>query len=307
MGRYVIRRLLQMIPVFFGTTFLLFLLLSVIGNPLSALSPAQRQNPAYIAYLTQQFNLDDPIIVRYLKYIGDIFTGNFGTTYSGQSVSGIVLERFPVTATLAVTAIIFEILIGITVGVMAARRRGKWFDTASLAVALVLIAIPLFVLAFVLQWLFGIKLGWVAPSGISDGWPTSYLLPAFVLASGSLAYVLRLTRQSLLETMNSDFMRTAKAKGLPPRLILRKYGLRNSLIPVVTFLGIELGTLMGGAVITEGIFNIPGIGQELFSSIRQQETVVVVGIGTILVIVYLLSSLLVDVLYAVLDPRIRYE
>ncbi len=307
MGRYVIRRLLQMIPVFFGTTFLLFLLMSVVGNPLNALTPAQKQNPAYIAYLTEQFNLDDPVIVQYLKYIGGILQGNFGQTFGGQSVWDIVVQRFPVTLTLAVTAIIIEIVLGISIGVYAALKRGKFFDNMSLALALILIAIPLFVLGFVLQWVFGVKLGWVAPSGISQGWPTSYILPAFVLAAGSLAYVLRLTRQSLLETFNLDFMRTAKAKGLPNRTILRKYGLRNSLIPVVTFLGIELGTLMGGAVVTEGIFNIPGIGQQLYTSIRQDETVVVVGISTILVIVYLLTSLIVDVLYAVLDPRIRYE
>jgi oligopeptide transport system permease protein len=307
MGRYVVRRLLQMIPVFFGVTFLLFLLMSVLGDPLNALTPAQRQNPAYTEYLTQEFNLDDPVIVQYLKYIWGILHGDFGTTFSGQSVSEIVIARMPVTITLALTAVLFEVVIGISVGIYAALKRGKWFDNLSLALALVLIAIPLFVLGFVLQWVFGVKLGWVAPSGISQGWPTSYILPAFVLASGSLAYVLRLTRQSLLETFNMDFMRTAKAKGLPQRTILRKYGLRNSLIPVVTFLGIELGTLMGGAVVTEGIFNIPGIGQQLYNSIRQNETVVVVGISTILVIVYLLTSLAVDVLYAVLDPRIRYE
>ena len=186
-------------------------------------------------------------------------------------------------------------------------RRGSFLDDMSLVVALVLIAIPLFVLGFTLQWLFGVKLGWVAPSGISQGWPTSYLIPAFVLAAGSLAYVLRLTRQSVIETSSLDFMRTARAKGLPTRTILRKYGLRNSLIPVVTFLGIEVGTLMGGAVITEGIFNIPGIGQQLYTSILQREAVVVVGITTLLVIVYMLTSLVVDVLYAALDPRIRYE
>lgn len=307
MGRYVIRRLLQMIPVFFGTTFLLFLLMSVLGNPLNALTPAQRQNPAYMEYLTEQFNLDDPVVVQYLKYIWNILHGDFGTTFSGQSVTEIVLQRMPVTITLAVTAIIIEIILGISIGIYAALKRGKFFDNMSLALALILIAIPLFVLGFVLQWVFGVKLGWVAPSGISQGWPTSYILPAFVLAAGSLAYVLRLTRQSLLETFNMDFMRTAKAKGLPARTVLRKYGLRNSLIPVVTFLGIELGTLMGGAVVTEGIFNIPGIGQQLYSSIRQNETVVVVGISTILVIVYLLTSLAVDILYGVLDPRIRYE
>lgn len=307
MGRYVVRRLLQMIPVFFGTTFLLFLLMSVLGNPLNTLSPAQQRNPAYMAYLTNEFNLDDNVVVQYLKYIGGILHGDFGETFGGDSVIGIVAQRFPVTVTLAITAVAFEIVIGISVGIFAALRRGKAFDNMSLALALVLIAIPLFVLGFTLQWLFGVKLHWVAPSGISQGWPTSYLLPAFVLASGSLAYVLRLTRQSLLETFNMDFMRTAKAKGLPAPMTLRKYGLRNSMIPVVTFLGIELGTLMGGAVVTEGIFNIPGIGQQLFSSIRQQETVVVVGIATILVLVYLLTSLIVDVLYAVLDPRIRYE
>lgn len=307
MGRYVIRRLLQMIPVFLGTTFLLFLLMSVLGNPLNTLSPAQRRNPAYMEYLTEQFNLDDPVVVQYLKYMWGILHGDFGETFGGQSVIGIVIDRFPVTVTLSVTAIAFEILIGISIGIYAALKRGKFFDNMSLAMALVLIAIPLFVLGFVLQWVFGVKLGWVKPSGISEGWPTSYILPAFVLAAGSLAYVLRLTRQSLLETFNMDFMRTAKAKGLPGRTVMRKYGLRNSLIPVVTFLGIELGTLMGGAVVTEGIFNIPGIGQQLYTSIRQQETVVVVGISTILVLVYLLSSLVVDVLYAVLDPRIRYE
>lgn len=307
MGRYVVRRLLQMIPVFFGATFLIYFLMNALGDPLNTLSPQQRQNPAYMAYLTQSFNLDDPFVVQYLKYIWGVLHGDFGTTFSGESVWSIVVERFPVTFLLAVTAVAIEIVLGISIGIYAALKRGKWFDNVSLAVALVFIAIPLFVLGFTLQWLFGIKLGWVAPSGIAQGWPTSYIIPAFVLAAGSLAYVLRLTRQSLLETFNMDFMRTAKAKGLPARTILRKYGLRNSLIPVVTFLGIELGTLMGGAVVTEGIFNIPGIGQQLYTSIRQQEAVVVVGITTLLIIVYMLSSLLVDILYAILDPRIRYE
>ncbi len=307
MGRYVVRRLLQLIPVFFGATFIIYFLMNALGDPLNTLSPQQRQNPAYMAYLTQEFNLDDPFILQYLKYMAGVFTGNFGTTFTGESVGEIVTTRFPVTATLALTAVAMEIVLGISIGIVAALRRGKFFDNASLALALVFIAIPVFVLAFTLQWLFGVKLGWIAPTGVSQGWPTSYIVPAFVLAAGSLAYVLRLTRQSLLETFGADFMRTAKAKGLPSWTILRKYGLRNSLIPVVTFLGIEVGTLMGGAVVTEGIFNIPGIGQALYTSIVRQEAVVVVGITTLLIIVYMLSSLLVDILYAVLDPRIRYE
>lgn len=307
MGRYVIRRLLQMIPVFFGVTFIMYLLMFAIGDPLRNISAGKQKNPAYEAYLTDQFNLDDPFFVQYFKYLANIFTGNFGETFAGKSVWDLFLERWPVTVQLALTAFALEIVLGIGIGIIVARRKGGLFDQLSLGGTLVLIAIPVFVLGFVLQYTFGVKLGWFPPSGISEGWPTSYILPAFALAAGSLSYVLRLTRNKLLETMGADFMRTAKAKGLPSKTIMRKYGLRNSLIPVVTFLGADLGALLGGAVVTEGIFNLPGIGQQLYASIKLQESVVVVGIVTILVIVFLLMSLLVDVLYGFLDPRIRYE
>ncbi|MAT60980.1 MAG: ABC transporter permease [Micrococcales bacterium] len=307
MGRFVVRRLLQIIPIFFGVTFLVYFLVSALGSPLDTLSPQQKRNPAYLEFLTEQFNLNDPFIVQYLKYIGNVFTGDLGTTFAGESVTEIVITRMPVTATLAGTALVIELVLGIVIGVIAARRRGKLFDNASLVIALIFIAIPVFVLAFVMQWLFGIKLGWVVPTGVSEGWPLSYIVPAFVLAAGSLAYVIRITRQSLLETLNTDFIRTARAKGLPAGTILRRYGLRNSLIPVVVFLGLDIGALMTGAVVTEGIFNVPGIGQQLFTSIKQQEAVVIVGIVTLFVIIFQLLNLLVDVISAALDPRIRYE
>ncbi len=307
MGRYVIRRLLQIIPVFFGVTFVMYFLMFALGDPVANISAGKQANPAYEAYLRQEFNLDDPFIVQYLKYLGSIFTGNFGETFSGQSVWDIFVARWPVTFQLALTAFVIEIVLGIGIGIIVARRPGGILDNLSLASTLVVISIPVFVLGFVVQYVFGVKLGWFPPAGIAQGWPTSYILPSFVLAGLSLAYVLRLTRFKLLETFGTDFMRTAKAKGLPPRTIMRKYGLRNSLIPVVTFLGADLGALLGGAVVTEGIFNLPGIGNQLYNSIRLQEAVVVVGIVTIIVIVFLLMSLLVDVLYAFLDPRIRYE
>lgn len=307
MGRYVIRRLLQMIPVFFGVTFVMYFLMFALGDPLANLSAGKQKNPAYEAFLTEQFNLDDPFIVQYLKYLQGILTGDFGTTFVGKSVTDIFMERWPVTLTLGLTAFAIEIVLGIGMGIIAARRKGGIFDRMALGGTLVVISIPVFVMGFVVQYVFGVKLGWFPPAGIAAGWPTSYVLPAFVLAALSLAYVLRLTRYKLLETFGADFMRTAKAKGLPDRTILRKYGLRNSLIPVVTFLGADLGALLGGAVVTEGIFNVPGIGQQLYASIRLQETAVVVGFVTIIVIVFLLMSLLVDVLYAFLDPRIRYE
>ena len=307
MGRYVIRRLLQMIPVFFGVTFIMFFLMFALGDPIQNLSAGKQKNPAYEAYLRDQFNLEDPFFVQYLKYLGGIFQGDFGSTFAGKPVTEIFAERIPVTVTLGLTAFVIELVLGITLGVLAARQKGRWSDKTLLFLTLVVISIPVFVLGFVVQYTFGVRLGWFPPAGIAAGWPTSYILPAFVLAALSLAYVLRLTRGKLLETFNADFMRTAKAKGLPQNTITRRYALRNSLIPVVTFLGADLGALMGGAVVTEGIFNIPGIGQQLYSSIKLQETPVVVGFVTIIVIVYLLASLIVDILYAYLDPRIRYE
>ncbi len=307
MGRYVIRRLLQMIPVFFGVTFIMYFLMFALGDPIKNLGAGKQKNPAYEAFLRDQFNLDDPFVIQYLKYIKGIFTGDFGSTFAGKAVSEIFLERWPVTLKLGLTAFVIEVVLGIGIGIIAAQRKEGIVDRLSLAGTLVVLSIPVFVLGFTAQYIFGVKLGWFPPSGISEGWPMSYIMPATVLAAISLAYVLRLTRYKLLETFGADFMRTARAKGLPSRTILRKYGLRNSLIPVVTFLGADLGALIAGAVITEGIFNLPGIGNQLYVSIRLQEAAVVVGIVTIIVIIFLLMSLLVDILYAFLDPRIRYE
>jgi peptide/nickel transport system permease protein/oligopeptide transport system permease protein len=307
MGRYVIRRLLQMIPVFLGVTFIMYFLMFSLGDPLANLGAGKQKNPAYEAFLAEQFNLNDPFIVQYLKYLGGIFTGDFGATFSGRPVVELFVERWPVTLKLGLTAFVIEIILGIGIGIFAARRKGGIVDRLSLAGTLVVISIPVFVLGFVAQYIFGVKLGWFPPAGIAQGWPQSYIMPAGVLAAMSLAYVLRLTRYKLLETAGADYMRTAKAKGLTQGRILRRYSLRNSLIPVVTFLGADLGALFGGAVVTEGIFNLPGVGQQLYASIRLQETAVVVGFVTIIVLIFLLMSLLVDVLYALLDPRIRYE
>ena len=307
MGRYIARRLLQAIPVFLGTTFLIFALVFAIpGDPIRALSGDKPVSPSVYAEMQDRYNLDDPFLVQYGKYMAGLVQGDFGRDFRGREVSDIMSERFPVTVKLALMAFGIEIVIGILAGVLAGLRRGSFMDNLVLITTTLVVSIPVFVLGFTAQIMLGVKLGWFPIAGLSEGWK-SYLLPGIVLAALSLAYVARLTRTSLVENLRSDYIRTAVAKGLPRKRVVGRHALRNSLIPVVTYLGIDLGSLMAGAIVTEGIFNIPGVGQQVFVSIRTQEGPVVIGIVTMLVLVFIISNLLVDVLYGVLDPRIRYE
>ena len=307
MGRYIIRRLLQAVPVVIGTTFMIFALVFALpGDPIRALSGDKPISPAVYAELQDRYNLDDPLLSQYAQYMVGLVQGDFGQSFRGREVADIMVERFPVTIKLAVVAFLFEILIGIAAGVLAGLRRGSFIDNLVLVSTTIVVSIPVFVLGFTAQILLGVKLGWFPIAGTSDGW-YSYRLPGLVLGALSLAYVARLTRTSLVENVRADYVRTATAKGLPRSRVIGRHALRNSLIPVVTYLGIDLGALMGGAIVTEGIFNLPGIGQQVFLSIKAQEGPVVVGIVTALVLVFILANLVVDVLYAVLDPRIRYE
>ena len=307
MGRYIIRRLLQFIPVFIGATFLIFAMVFALpGDPIRALAGERPMPESVRVALTEQYNLDDPLPVQYVKYIGGVVQGDFGTDFRGREVTDIMKERIPRTARLALVAFAFEIMIGIPAGVLAGIRQKGFFDTLVLVSTLTVISIPIFVLGFMAQLTFGVRLGWLPVAGIQDGWK-SYILPGLVLGSVSLAYVARLTRASLTENLRADYVRTAKAKGLTSRRVTGVHTLRNSLIPVVTYLGVDLGALLGGAIVTESVFNIPGLGNEVYSAIVRQEGTVVVGITTFLVIVYMITNLLVDVTYAILDPRIRYE
>jgi peptide/nickel transport system permease protein/oligopeptide transport system permease protein len=199
------------------------------------------------------------------------------------------------------------VIVGLSAGILAGLRRGGFFDNFVLMTTTLLIAIPVFVLGFIGQLVLGLKLSVFPIAGIDDGWPYSYILPAMVLAGIQLASLTRLVRTSLVENLRADYVRTAIAKGLSRRRVVGRHAFRNSLIPVVTLLGLDIGTLISGAIITEGIFNIPGIGRQLFLAIQQQENTVVVGISTALVLIFIVSNLLVDILYGTLDPRIRYD
>ena len=307
MGHYLIRRVLQFIPVFFGATFLIFFLVFMMpGDPIRALSGDKPLAPEVVQALQERYHLDEPFYKQYAIYIGNVFQGDFGADFRGRPVSELMRDRLPLTIRLALLAFAFEVVIGLTAGVVAGVRKGKFFDSLVLVSTLVVIAIPIFVLGFIGQIVFGVKLGWFPISGYREGW-YSLMLPALVLASLSLAYIARLARTSLVENLRADYVRTAKAKGLSTFRVIGIHTLRNSLIPVVTFLAVDLGALMGGAIITETIFNLPGLGRAVFDAARAQEGAVVIGIATFLVIVYMFANLLVDVLYGVLDPRIRYE
>jgi oligopeptide transport system permease protein len=306
MGRYVIRRLLQMIPVFFGATLLIFLMVNVMGDPIAGLCGDRQCDPATTAQLRKEFGLDKPVWQQYLTYMGNVVTGDFGTAFNGQKVTELMADSFPVTIRLTLVAIVFEILIGISLGVITGLRRGRPVDTSATLLTLVVISVPTFVTGLILQLLLGVEWGVIKPAVSPEAPLDELVIPGLVLASVSLAYVTRLTRTSIAENARSDYVRTAKAKGLPRGRVIRRHLLRNSLIPVVTFIGTDMGALMGGAIVTERIFNIHGVGYQLYQGIVRQNTQTVVGFVTVLVIVFLLANLLVDLLYAVLDPRIRY-
>lgn len=336
MGRYVIRRLLQFIPTVLGALFLLHYLTSVgiqfSANPVRALFGDRTPSDELLANMTERLGLGDPCLDRpfdpCLGLFGDRLTNiflhwDFGVDFRMQEVTDLIGRALPFTLKMALIAILFEAIVGIAAGVLAGLRNGSFWDYLVKMTTVSVIAIPIFVLGFIVREFVGVKFGnvlrevdWIPDlisAGVfSPGYKVDYpwaslVLPGMVLGSVSLAAAARLTRTSILENTRSDYVRTAKAKGLATKRVVGVHTLRNSLIPVVTFLGVDLGALIGGALITETIFNVPGIGRLVIQSARSGEASVVIGGATFLVLVFLIASLIVDILYAVLDPRIRYE
>ena len=304
---YAARRILQTIPVLLGSTLLIYALVFLRpGDPVRALFGDKPVSEATLNQVREQYNFDEPFLVQWLLFLKGIITGDFGTSFTGRPVIDLVADAFPVTIKLALMALVIEAVFGIIAGTIAGLRKGKLFDSTMLIVSLLVIAVPIFVFGFVLQLIFGVKLQWF-PATV--GGNTSFynlLLPAIVLGLVSFAYVLRLTRSSVAGNLGADHVRTARAKGLPEGTVVRRHVLRNSLIPVVTYLGVDIGALMAGAIVTEGIFNIPGVGNLAYQAVVRGETPTIVSVVTIMVLVYVLAALVVDLLYAFLDPRIRY-
>ncbi|MCG5469136.1 ABC transporter permease [Micromonospora sp. LAH09] len=308
MGRYLLRRLLQLVPVFIGSTFLIYWLVwAVPGDPFAGKCGERRCPDQYVAFMTEKYHLDQNVFVQYANYMKNLLQGDFGQTFSQRDIGGIIATAYPNTLKLALVALAIEAVIGLGAGILTGLRRNGFLDNLVLVSTLFLLALPVFVVGFVLQWLLGVQWQIVKPTVSSEMRWSELIVPGFVLGSASVAYIARVARTSIAENRRADYVRTAIAKGLPMRRVVGVHLLRNSLIPVVTLLGTDLGALMGGAIVTEGIFQINGIGREVYRAIITKESATVVGIVVVLVVVYLVMNLLVDLLYAALDPRIRYE
>ena len=306
MGRYVARRLLLTVPVLLGASFLIFgMVYALPGDPIRALAGDRPVSPAVVEVLRERFHLNDPLWVQYWEYLKNLFQGDLGTDFRGRPVLDTIERTLPVTVKLALVAIVFEAVIGLVAGVLAGIRRNSFFDNLVLVSTTLIVSIPILVLAFVAQLLFGLKLGWFPIAGTQEGL-YGYLLPGLVLASGSLAYVARLTRTSVAENLRADYVRTARAKGLPNRTVIVRHTLRNSLIPVVTFIGADIGTLLGGAIVTETVFGLPGVGNLIVSAVLRRDYPVIQGVVLLFSFVYVLVNLAIDLVYTLLDPRIRY-
>ncbi|MEU5596366.1 ABC transporter permease [Streptomyces sp. NPDC020298] len=306
MGRYVVRRLGQLIVVTLGATMILFACLFILpGDPVGQIAGSDKaRDPAVIAQLHKQYGLDKPLVVQYGNYVGKLVTGDLGTDYTqSRPVTEILQPKLANTAKLAVFAIVVDVVIGLSVGILAAIKRYSVWDVSATFLTTMAIGVPPIVLGMIIQNVFVIKLNWFPL--IADGSFKSMVLPGVTLAIIDAALVAQLARSSMLEVLRADYVKTAVAKGLPSRTVLVRHILRNSVIPVVTYIGISFGTLLGGAIITETIFNWNGIGLALVQAIQQNNNPIITGVVTIGVAIFVVLNLVVDLLYAALDPRIR--
>ncbi|WP_104090400.1 ABC transporter permease [Arthrobacter sp. GMC3] len=292
--------------VFLGVTLAIYLLVFALpGDPIRALG-GDRPLPANVVEtLREKYNLNAPLWKQYMDYVLGLFRGDFGLDFRGRSVSDQMAARWPVTIALALTAWAIELVVGIFLGVLAALKAGTAIDKAVLWSTIIFGAVPVFVLAVTAQLVLGARLKLFPVAGIEAGWPMSYMLPALVLAVFGLAAISRLMRDSVIDNLRADYVRTARVKGLSRQRIVGVHVMRNSMVPAVTYLATDLGSLLGSTIVVEGVFNLPGVGSLLFDAIRAHEGTTIVGVSVALILIFLITSLVVDALHYLLDPRIR--
>ena len=339
MGKYIAKRILQFIPVFIGVTLILFIMQNVVpGDPIKLIAGEKKldavtennlratyhlietDGDGNIVYDDAGNTIETPLWKRYGLYLVGLLHGDLGSSYqrSGMPVSEILAEKYPYTVRLALVAIVLEAVLGIGAGMISAIKRYSFWDVLVTLMTSIMVAMPAFWLGMLLQLFFGVFLknvtggafylpvsGAGGPAAEFQDW-VYYILPALTLAAISTAYSARIMRSQLLEVLNADYIRTAKAKGLSKRAIIRRHALKNALIPVITYIGIDFGGMLAGAILTETVFNWPGVGYETYRAITQRDWPIVMGSVTVIVIVVMVINLLVDVSYAYLDPRIRF-
>jgi len=334
MLRYLVRRLFLLVPILFGVSLLIFFWIRALpGSPAESLL-GERATPALVQTYRHRYGLDKPIYVQYWSYLKTTLSGDLGVSVaSRRRVVDEIKARFPATVELTLAAMVFAIALGVPLGFFAAKRHGGVFDHVSLVGSLLGISIPIFFLAIILKYIFAIRLGWLPSVGrisvtieakhptnfyildaiIERDWSTLWdvikhlILPAVALGSIPLAIITRITRAAVLDVQNEDYVRTARAKGLPPQTVDRRHVLRNALLPVTTVIGLQTGLLLSGAVLTETVFAYPGMGSWLRDAIFNRDYPVLQGGILFLAIVFVLVNLVVDLSYAIINPRIRYS
>ena len=303
MGRFLIRRVLRTLVVVWGVVTVVFIIIRLSGDPIS-LMVAPETPPEEIELVRDRMGLNDPLVVQYGVYLRNLVQGDFGTSIRfRQDALEVVVERIPVTLQIAAAAFAVAIVIALPVGVLSAVRPNSLIDQVAMVLALVGQAVPTFFLGIVLILVFAVRFRWFPTSGIES--PLGYVLPAITLGAFAMASITRLTRAAMLEVLSQDYVRTARAKGLRPSLVLNRHALRNALVPVVTIMGLQFGALLGGSVVTETVFALPGMGRLIVQAIGNRDYPVVQAGVFLIALAFVLVNLIVDLLYAVLDPRIR--
>lgn len=306
MYRYVIKRLLMLIPITIITSFLVFFIINLAPGDVVGQLTGSEATLEEVAALRAELDLDKPIVVRYAKYFAGLLRGDLGTSYiTGKSVYDSYMEKLPATLKLAVASILVSIAISIPLGISSAVHRGSVRDNVGMVAALLGLSMPNFWLGLLLIIVFALHLGWL-PSGGSDG-IASIILPAVTVGTGLTAMLTRTTRSSMLDVIRQDYLRTARAKGVPERLVIRKHALKNALIPIITVIGTQLGSCLGGAILTETVFAWPGVGRLILDAVNSRDTPMVTGCIILKTITISVILLAVDLLYAAVDPRIRAQ
>ena len=311
MSKYIVRRLLTLIPVIVGVTFIVFFILNLSPGDPAAIILGEQATEEALAMKREELHLNDPLLKRYGRYMWDMLHGDLGLSYKNSiSVWDQVIGRFPNTCVLAVAGIMVALLIGIPVGIISAKKQYSIIDNVSNVFALIRVAMPNFWFGLLAVIVFSLTLGWLPSQGMGEGLVPllrSIVLPALTLGTGCAATVTRMTRSSMLEVIRQDYISTARAKGLDEKTITRRHMLRNALIPIITATGLQFGSLLGGAMLTETIFSWPGLGRLMVDAIKSKDIPLVLGSIIFMATTFSIVNLVVDIIYAFVDPRIKSQ